>query len=311
MKKAIVTGASGFIGSELCNYLTENGVLVYAVLRSEGSYLEQFRDNDLIIPIYCDMENVVSLYRKITEEADVFYHLAWAGISGKDRENYKLQLQSIKWTMDAVTVADKLGCKRFVGAGTLAEIDVNNYSSLDGSTPNLASEYGAAKISAHYMSKALCNSLHIDHLWGIISNAYGENDKSTNFINFASDLIVSDKSADFTDGEQWYDFVHVHDVAKGLYCIGENGKSNYSYYIGSGYSRKLKDFIIEMRDILKPGKQLNLGAVPFNGISSSIETFDCSKLMEHTGYLSQISFAEGIKKIKEKRGWKNDKNGKF
>ena len=39
-------------------------------------------------------------------------------------------------TLDAVKVSKQLGCKRFVGAGTLAEFDVNAYTPLDGSTPN-------------------------------------------------------------------------------------------------------------------------------------------------------------------------------
>ena len=80
------------------------------------------------------------------------------------------------------------------------------------------------------MTKAECNSIDIDHLWATIGNTYGEDDNSTNFINFAYEQIISDNPARFTAGEQMYDFVNVVDVADALVCIGLNGKKNKNYY---------------------------------------------------------------------------------
>lgn len=300
MRKAIVTGANGFIGTELCAYLTGKGVKVYAVVRSEASYSDELRAMKNLIPIMCEMDNLSRLMNKV-DEVDVFYHLVWAGVSGNDRGNCAIQLNNIRWTMDAIAVAKEIGCKRFVGAGTMAEHDVYNYAMIDGSTPNLVSEYGAAKLATHFMSKAECNAVGLEHLWAIIPNTYGIGDKSSNFINFAYNMIVSDSVANFTSGEQYYDFVYVTDVAKGLYCIGEYGKKNYSYYIGSGAPRKLKDYIVQIRDIVNPEKEINLGAIPFNGISAPVEVFDCSKLETDTGYQAGFTFEKGMQLLKQWR----------
>lgn len=303
MKSAIVVGANGFIGSYLCKTLLREGIKVFGIIKSKTSDTERLdavKTSKNFIMIYCDMHHLDSILDEfIGIDIDVLYFLAWQGITGMSRADYSMQLDNIKCLLDAILFADKIDCRRFVGAGTLAEIDVNNYSGLDGSTPNAVSTYGVAKISAHYMSKALCNQLKIEHVWAYISNTYGEGDRSNNFVNFAINVIKDDKPKDFTSGEQYYDFVHVEDIAQGLFKLGENGKKNYSYYIGSGQPKKLKEYIELIRNAINPNIQLNLGAIPFNGTLVPIETYDCKKICEDTGYVPLIPFEIGIRRLLE------------
>lgn len=296
MRSAVVTGSNGFVGSELLRELSEKGTKVYAVVKDRNESIDGIKDLENVVIIYCEMDALDGLCGQISETPEVFYHLAWAGSTGDARADYRLQLTDVKWTVDAVDVAGKIGCKRFVGAGTLAEYDVNAYHPVDGSTPNAVSCYGIAKIAAHYMSKAECNRLKIDHLWAFLSNTYGIGNYTSNFINFASKTMITGKPADFTPGEQPYDFVYVSDIAQGIACIGEKGKANCSYYIGSTKPTKLKEFIIKLRDEIDPSIQLNLGAVPFNGTPQPAKTFDCSKLVADTGYSPRVPFEEGIKR---------------
>lgn len=296
MKTAIVTGANGFVGSALLRELTEKEIPVIAVVKNCQSDISAIENLPGVEIIYCEMDHILEqLPKKIHQRVDTFYHLAWAGSTGADRGNYALQLRNARWTLDAVNVAHVLGCKRFVGAGTLAEFDVNAYTPLDGSTPNAVSCYGSAKIAAHYMSKAECNRLGVEHLWAYLSNTYGIGNYTSNFINFASKVMITGKEPNFTAGEQPYDFVYVSDIAQGLYCIGNQGKANHAYYIGSTKPAKLKEFICTLRDEIDPSIHLNLGAIPFNGIAQPASTFDCSALVEDTGYSPHISFEQGVK----------------
>lgn len=296
MTTAIVTGANGFVGSALLKELTDNGVKVFAIIKDEQENISSISDLPGVEIVYCEMDDLLEqLPEKIHQSADTFYHLAWAGSTGPARGNYDLQLKNAHWTMDAVNAAHRLGCKRFLGAGTLAEYDVNAYTPLNGSTPNAVSCYGVAKITAHYMSKAECNRLGIEHLWAYLSNTYGIGNYTSNFINFASKVMLTGQEPNFTAGEQPYDFVYVSDIAQGLYCIGNRGQKNHAYYIGSTKPAKLKEFICALRDEIDPAIQLNLGAIPFNGVAQPASTFDCTALVEDTGYAPRISFRDGIK----------------
>lgn len=311
MKKALVTGANGFIGSWLLKELNNKGVSVLAVVKNEASDISSICHLSNVQIIYMDMSEIKQISQQISDrDIDVFYHLAWKGSSGKERGDYELQLLNTKYTLDAVNAAASLGCKRFVGAGTLAELDCNAYIMKDGSTPLPVSFYGSAKIASHFMSKAECNRLGIEHIWTYFSNTYGEGNNTQNFVNFASDLMLSGKHAAFTAGEQLYDFVHVSDNANALYLLGEKGRAFYSYYIGSTKPVELKEFIYKIRDAIDPTIPLYLGEVPFHGIKQPPSVFDCTELVKDTGYKPQVTFEEGIKRtiawLREERGKKND-----
>ena len=86
MKKAIVTGATSFLGKQLIKTLLNNGYFVYGVVRENSNKLTGTEDNCNFEKVYCSMENLCNLANKISG-ADVFFHLAWEGTRGQDRAN--------------------------------------------------------------------------------------------------------------------------------------------------------------------------------------------------------------------------------
>ena len=291
MKKALVTGANGFIGSLLVKKLLDNSVEVVAAdMIGHSSNIPQEAHF-----VEFDMRDFSSLKRAVNDtDIDVIYHLAWAGSSGPERADFALQLDNAKYTCDAVKTASEMGIKRFVGAGTLAQMDCMAYIGENGSTPNAVSNYGTAKIASQYMSKAVANAVGVEHIWCIISNTYGVGNTTMNFVNLASKKLLNGERASFTAAEQNYDFVYITDTINGLYLCGKNGKPNFSYYIGSGKARKLKEYIVKIRDTVDPGIPLYLGEIQFNGNSLPIEAYDCSLIMEDTGYVPEVDFSDGI-----------------
>lgn len=298
MKSAIVTGANGFIGKALLNCLCKDGIEIFAVIHNAEAEKEIGKAFPQVHCLLCDMDQINCLPNLIDTAVDVFFHLAWDGSSGEKRKDCERQLKNVQWTVDAVRVAAKLGCRRFVGAGSLVEYDIASYIPMNGSTPEPVHFYAAAKLAAHYMSKIECNRyLDLAHCWAILSHIYGIGDHTSNFVNFAAKLMLTGRPADFTEGKQMTDFISVEDTARGLACIGEYGKDNTSYYVGSNHPRPLKEYIQIIRDAIDPNIRLNLGAVPFHGVIHPAEVFDCSKLMEDTGYEPKESFEEGIQKV--------------
>ena len=284
MKKVLVTGANGFIGSALLKVLSEEGVEVIAVVKDTNENISIIESLPNIKIVYCELSEVYKLSEIVTDrDIDVCIHLAWAGSFGDARTAYDLQLQNVKYALNLVDVLPKMNIKRFVGAGTLAERDVLNYHPTDGATPNAVSIYGIAKITANYMTKVECSKLGIEHVWCLLSNTYGVGNTTNNFVNMASRLMLENRRAAFTSGEQTYDFVYVTDTVKGIYHASAFGKANTSYYIGSDQARPLKEYIRIIRDTINPDIELYLGEIPFNGTSLSKESYDTTKLINDTG----------------------------
>lgn len=295
MKKVLVTGANGFIGSALLKVLSEEGVEVIAVVKDTNENISIIESLPNIKIVYCELSEVYKLSEIVTDrDIDVCIHLAWAGSFGDARTAYDLQLQNVKYALNLVDVLPKMNIKRFVGAGTLAERDVLNYHPTDGATPNAVSIYGIAKITANYMTKVECSKLGIEHVWCLLSNTYGVGNTTNNFVNMASRLMLENRRAAFTSGEQTYDFVYVTDTVKGIYHASAFGKANTSYYIGSDQARPLKEYIRIIRDTINPDIELYLGEIPFNGTSLSKESYDTTKLINDTGYHPAVRFEDGI-----------------
>ena len=296
----LVTGANGFVGTHLLKTLSDNGEEIIAVVRNEKEIIEGIIAIPGVEIAYCELDDIENLPSLIKDRSiDCCIHLAWEGANGLARANTDIQLKNINRTLELCKSLSKAGVKRFVGIGTLAEKDVNNYVPTDGATPNPTSCYGTAKLATQYMSKAVCTELKIDHIWCQLSNLYGVGDCTNNFINYASRLMLTGGRPSFTPGEQMYDFVYITDIANGIYRAAKYGKKNTAYYIGSGHQQKLKEYIFTIRDTINPNIEIFLGEIPFNGVCLADEEFDSSKLINDTGYQAVVPFREGIRKTIE------------
>lgn len=297
MKKAIVTGANGFIGSALLKVMSQAGVQVYAVIKDQNERIDHIVDIPGVQIVYCELDQISNLPQMIADrDIDTCIHLAWAGSSGDARADYGLQLRNVQYALDTVDAVAAMGVKRYVGAGTLAEKDVLNYHPTDGATPNAVSIYGIAKISMHFMTKAQCAKNGMEHIWCYLSNTYGVGNTTNNFVNMASRLMLNGKRAAFTAGEQTYDFVYVTDTVRAIFAAADKGSKNTAYYLGSTKQRKLKEYIKIIRDTIDPSIELFLGEIPFNGNPLPPEAYDTSKLVQDTGFEPEIPFEEGIQR---------------
>ena len=59
--------------------------------------------------------------------------------------------------------------------------------------------------------------------------------------------------------------------------------------------QELRQFLLEMRDLVDPAAEIGLGDLPFKGVNVSYDQFDLKKVERDTGYVNQIPFAQGIK----------------
>jgi nucleoside-diphosphate-sugar epimerase len=290
--KVLLTGATGFIGSSLLRIIPDDIEII--VLTSNLTHQSYSKHN--IEYIQCDMSDYKTINEKVHEKVDLCIHLAWTGNTGQERTNVRLQLKSIGTSIDLLHSLHTLNVKRFVGIGSIAEKEVIKYHLSDGSTPNPVSTYGVSKLMAHMLTKVKCNELGIEHIWCQLGNTFGPGDGTRNFINSTIDKLKTNDRASFTKGDQIYDFVYVDDAAKGIWTASTKGLSNYSYYIGSGNPCPLKNYILEMRDLISPTKPIVFGEIPYNGISLDFKDYDISPL-SLMGYQPSTSFADGIKKM--------------
>lgn len=298
MKKAIITGADGFVGSNTVKCFLDNGVEVLAIdIVDEPRRLKP--QNGL--KYKCLDISDMSLLANVAYhgEYDTFVHFAWAGSAGPQRTDYNLQMQNALTTVECMKVAKQLGCERFVCAGSIMEREVEAAIHTQGSRPGMGYIYGMGKHIAHCMCKAVAANIGIDLLWPMITNAYGVGELSPRFVNTTLRKIINGEPLQFTAGTQNYDFVYVTDVARAFYAVAQYGVPFKEYIIGSGNARPLKEFILEMQQALAPDAVPQFGDVPFTGTNLSLSAFDTSEIEQDCSFEPEVGFAEGTRMTME------------
>ena len=295
MKKVIVSGANGFIGTALCKELCNKGVEVIAIVRDEQEKIAGIQNLKGLRVVYSDLSEFNKLNEKIDDrDIDVFYHLAWVGSAGPLRGDSDIQMNNVKYTCDTVKVCKAMDCKKFVFASSIMEYEIEALMATD-STPSINTLYSSAKVAADYMSRTIAGSLGVEYIRAVISNIYGPGELSPRLVNTSIRKLLNGEHCSFSAGEQTYDFIYITDAAKAFIAIGDKGVSNRTYYIGSQNPKPLREFLIELRDQVDPSIEIGLGELPFNGVSLTYNEFDIHAVKNDTGFIPSVDFGTGIK----------------
>lgn len=194
---------------------------------------------------------------------DIFFHMAWSGTTGASRNDEALQQQNAAYSLDAVRLAKKLGCHTFVFAGSQAEYGRVEGKLTEDTKTCPENEYGKYKLQAGEKTRALCESLSIKHIWARILSVYGPYDSKTSMIMSAISKLRNGECAQFTKGEQQWDYLYSADAANALLLAAMKGKHGRIYPIGSGSVRVLSEYIRILKNQIDPHAKIELGAVPY------------------------------------------------
>lgn len=297
MKNVIVTGANGFIGKMLVKSLLEKG---YHVTALDIRFDDELQNDPHIVCINVLDKELSDLEKDIPKiDYFCFFHFAWAGTSGPARADYAMQLNNIKLTCDYVQLCRKIGCNRIVYASSINEMETYEYLQSDNIEPSGGYIYGTGKLAAHLMGETVAKINDIEFIPVIITNIYGVGEKSARMIYTSINKLLHKEHCSFTSGYQMYDFIYLTDAINSIIAVAEKGKAFNRYYIGSGKPKPLREFLLEMRDIVDPEAEIGLGDIPFKGVDISYDQFDLKKVQQDTGYVNQVSFPEGIRMTAE------------
>lgn len=296
--KVIITGPTGMIGMALINKCIQDQIQVLAICHRGSSGICHIPQSSYVRVVEADLSEISQLSGSIEDKYDVFYHFAWAGTTGKARNDMYLQNENIKFTLDAVELASQLGCNVFIGAGSQAE-----YGRFEGRlTPDTPvfpeNGYGMAKLCAGQMSRIRCRELGIRHIWVRILSVYGPYGRA-DMISQTLRKMLAGQKAEFTPGEQVWDYLYSGDAARAMLLLAQKGKSGKVYVLGSGEARRLREYIEvmakEAADFTGRESAIAFGEVPYGENQVMFLSADLEELCKDTGFVPEVSFAEGIR----------------
>lgn len=296
MKKILLTGCTGVIGSAIVEQAIKSDYKVTCIVHKNSKRLQNLPKSDLVSVVECDLSDYKTL--ELSETHDIFIHLAWDKTVGGGRDDVDVQLKNVSYTLDAVRLAKRCGCTVFIGAGSQAEYGVQSVDLTPDLPVNPESGYGIAKYTAGKMSAMLCKQLGLRFNWLRILSVYGKNDGENSLISYSIRELKAGRSPEFTKCEQDWDYLNSEDAARAFLSVAEKGIDGKFYPLGSGKGRKLSEYIEEIRNIINPKIELGFGKKEYYPHQPMHLVADVSELTKDTGWKAEVGFDEGIRRIK-------------
>lgn len=289
MKKIVLTGSTGFLGSALTSRLNAEGFHTVGLIYSDSGkgVRETYATEDLYFNHVTDLDSLID-WAKV----DAVMHLATNyGRNGSGA----LEICNVELPKKLLALSQKLGVPNFINADSF-------FSDVSKSYPYLQ-EYRESKLRFREFAKLSTGSYDTKVINLRIFHMYGPNDNEGKFVHDFLELIRGNAvEIDLTNGAQLRDFVYIDDVVDAFYCIVRNASSLgcgfTSFDICTGQSVSIKCFLTAIKDKWCSDTRLNFGALPAREGEFFIENMvsDNSGLVD-LGWIAKFDYVDGIANI--------------
>ena len=304
-KRALVTGADGFIGSRLIEMLVKKGYQVKALSQynsfNNWGWLEdvdckgkiEILTGDIRDPHYC---------KHITRGVDVIFHLAaliaipYSYIAPDSYVD-----TNIKGALNICQAAKENGNIRVIHTSTSEVYGTAQYVPIDENHPlQPQSPYSATKIAADAMAMSFYNAFDLPVTIARPFNTYGPRQSARAVIPTIITQIASGvKEIKLGDVTPTRDFNYVDDTCRGFIALAECDESiGETINIGSNFEISVGDTLNLIKELMDSDVKFVTDEQRIRPEKSEVFRLWCdnTKIEKLTGFKPQVSIQEGLKR---------------
>lgn len=259
MKRALLTGATGFVGRQVLRELRALGAEVSLVLR-QGKNIP---DEAAAVHVTEDLfSEDIGFWSDACDGIDTLVHVAWYAEPGKYVTS-PTNLACMAGTIRMAEAAASVGVKRFVGVGTCFEYDLAA-GYLRTSTPLApSSPYGAAKAGTYLALSRTLPRMGISFAWCRLFYLYGEGEDPRRLVPYLRERLSFGETAELSSGNQVRDYLDVAEAGRRIAVIGLS-QAEGAFNISSGIPITIKQIALRIADEYGRPDLLRFGARPDN-----------------------------------------------
>jgi len=261
-KKALITGATGFVGKHLVRRLVEDGWQVCIVLR-KSSFIETLGDTAVRVEVFEHDGSTGSMAGIVKESApDVVFHLASLFLAQHTLDDIEgLVRSNVLFGTQLLEGMSAAGVTRLVNTGT-------SWQHYENSDYNPVCLYAATKQAFEAMVGYYVETCSMKAVTLKLYDTYGPEDTRKKLFALLRQAWVEGTRLDMSAGDQMIDLVYIDDVVEAFMLsarllLDDKVVRSAEYAVSSGSPIRLKDLVETYSRVTGHKLDINWGARPY------------------------------------------------
>ena len=308
-KKILITGASGFVGSHLVDYLAlDSNNILFGTHFSKSPPKNLDKSKERIQLLEIDLRNENEVYNLVDKvKPDVIYHLA-AFTSAAD--SFKSPRETVLNNIACqINIFEAMRKSKLLNSRTLVVASAEIYGTvkkedlpMDEETPlNPTNPYAVSKLTQDFLGRQYFLSYGLKTVRVRPFNHVGPR-QAPNFVvsSFAQKIVEIEKGKrapilPVGNLEAKRDFTDVRDVVRAYSLLMEKGEFGEVYNIGSGTSYKISEVLEKLLSFSSAKITVNVDKSLFRPIDDPDLVCDATKINRLTGWKPEIPMEKTLK----------------
>ena len=256
MKKALITGSSGFIGAHVTAELLRRGYEVHAVVHSASLPVQPG-----LVQHKLNLLDSVAVESFLAEHRfESLLHLAW--YVGPKCHIHAVNMDWVAASLHLLQSFARHGGKRFLGAGSCSEYEYQYGYLTEELTPtNPGTLYGNGKNALYHLARLFCAQEGLVFKWPRIFNCYGPQEKPHRLMPAVICSCLRGEDVRVSDCLKFQDYLHVADTASAIADVWESEMQG-AVNICSGQPIQLRAIVNKIAELTSFGGKILWGALP-------------------------------------------------
>ena len=292
---ALITGATGFVGSHLARRLVQEGWRVHIVSRAD-SRLPEAEEFAYVTNHIHDGSTESMVNCVVQAKPDVVFHLASLFMSQHANKDVNALIQSNVLFGSQLLEAMKVNqVTNLVNTGT-------SWQHYNNENYNPVCLYAATKQAFEAILEYYVQACGIKAITLKLFDTYGPDDPRLKIFHLLGKAATSGETLDMSGGEQLIDFVHINDVTEAYLIAAQRliecrAQQHERYAVSSGNPMPLRDLVQLYTEVTGSAIHVNWGARPYR-FREVMKTWTGGGSIE--GWQPKLELADGMKSSQKK-----------